>query len=424
MNIAIIYPSMRAVGGAENVVMWLAESLVQRGHRVVLFTREFSEEVWGNMRERPYIVTLLDFKKHRSTLKTNRDAGIALGRALSLSLHDFDVINPHNYPASLWVYYAKTQRKEFPKVLLYLHNLTRNFYEDIIDVHLRQLPGLRNVWNRYRPKKIFRLLRQILFGYRLLDRVAMLGCDRVLANSSYTAELAKSIYGVDVQPCPLGIPLERFKDYIDEASHFAAGNGHKSSLLTVARVEIQKNFDTILKAVRILKERNGLPGGVQYTIAGGGPQLAYYKRKCQRMGLSDWIQFIGSVPHKDVWKLYAESDIVIHVPLDEPFGLVPVEAALLKKPSIVSSHGGPSEVVVDGVTGLHAEALNPEDIAEKIEKLLGQPENAKKMGEAAYSFATKNMTWDVFTREYEKWLRETTTAKNNSFSQRTHEVVG
>lgn len=412
MNIAIIYPSMRAVGGAENVVVWLAESLVQRGHKVVLFTGEFSEAVWGKKRERPYIVCLLDFKKHRSTLKTNRDAGMALGKALSLSLYDFDVINPHNYPASLWVYYAKTQRKEFPKILLYLHNLTRNFYEVIIDVNLRQLPGLRNVWNRYRPKKLFRQLRQFLFGYRLLDKVAILACNRVLANSSYTAELAKSIYGVDVQSCPLGIPLERFKGYIEEASHIAAGNGQKRSLLTVARVEIQKNFDTILKAVKILKERNGIPGGFHYKIAGGGPHLDYFKRKCQRMGLSDSIQFIGSVPHKDIWKLYAESDIVIHVPLDEPFGLVPVEAALLKKPSIVSNHGGPSEIVVDGVTGLHAEALNPEDIAEKIEKLLGQPENAKKMGEAAYSFATKNMTWDIFTREYEKNLRETITANN------------
>ncbi len=75
MKIAIVDPSLRSVGGAENVVVWLAESLVQRGHQVVLFTKEFSEAAWGKAEERPYRVHLLDFKKSRSTLKTNREAG-------------------------------------------------------------------------------------------------------------------------------------------------------------------------------------------------------------------------------------------------------------------------------------------------------------------------------------------------------------
>ncbi|HXY53937.1 MAG TPA: glycosyltransferase family 4 protein [Nitrospirota bacterium] len=405
MRIAIVYPSLRAVGGAENVVIWLAESLVERGHYVSLFTWEFSEEVWGNMRERPYNVCLLDFKKHRSTLRTNRDGGMALQRALKLSLYEFDVINPHNYPASLWVYYAKQQMKEFPRVLLYLHNLQPNFYEKILSVHYRQLSGLRNMWNRYRPKKIFRSLRQSLFGYRRLDKAAIASCDSVLANSTYTACMAKKIYGIGVQSCPLGIPLERFKSYIEEASRFAAVNEQRSSLVTVARVEIQKNIDTILKAVKILKERNSLPEGFHYKIAGGGPHLAYFKRKCHSMGLSDSVRFIGAVPHKDVWRLYAESDILIHVPLDEPFGLVPVEAALLKKPSIVSNHGGPSEIVVDGVTGLHADALNPSDIAEKIAELAGHPEIAKKMGEAAYARTLREMLWEEFVKKFELALK-------------------
>lgn len=126
------------------------------------------------------------------------------------------------------------------------------------------------------------------------------------------------------------------------------------------------------------------------------------------MGLSSSVQFLGSVPHKDVWKLYAESDILVHIPLDEPFGLVPIEAALLKKPSIVSNHGGPSEIVVDSITGLNVDALNPNDVAEKIEYLFENVEVAKKMGEAAYCFVKRNMTWDIFIGKYEKWLLEAT----------------
>ncbi len=401
MRIALVYPSFRAVGGAENVVIWLAESLVKRGHDVFLFTHEFSEEIWGSKRDRPYRVCLLDFKKRRSTLTTNRDAGIALRRAISLSLYDFDVINPHNYPASLWVYYARLHKENFPSVLLYLHNLTRNFYEKLIDIHLRRLPGLVNIWSRYRPKKLFRSLRQSLFGYQRLDKAAVLSCERVVANSVYAADLAKKIYGIEILPCLLGVSLERNRNYIEIASRVADRKNQVPSVLTVARVEVQKNIDTVLKAIKLLKEKEVLPPGFKYIIAGDGPHLNYIKRKSR--GIGD-VVFLGTVPHENVWRLYAEADFIVHIPLDEPFGLVPLEAALLKKPSIVSDHGGPSDIVKNGVTGYHVNALDPNDVAQKIIHLLDRRDVAERMGNAAYKHVMDNMTWDVFVDNFEQYL--------------------
>jgi glycosyltransferase involved in cell wall biosynthesis len=399
MRIAIVYPSLRSVGGAENVVIWLAESLVQRGHTVVVFTKEFSEDLWGKFIDRPYSVHLLDFKKYRSTLTTNREAGLALSKALAS--YEFDVVNPHNYPASLWVYYAKTQSYEFPKVLLYMHNLTRNFYAKKIDIHLRKLSGFRNIWNRYRPKTMFRYLRQSLLGYKRLDKAAVESCDSVLANSMYAANLAKNIYGREVQFCPLGVPIKLFKNQIADTYQKRNKTSQLFIVLTVARIETQKNIDTILKAVRVLKKQNKLTKDFVYKIAGDGPQLAYFKRKSKKMGLNDTVHFLGPIPHNDVWKLYAESDIIVHVPLDEPFGLVPVEAALFRKPSIVSDHGGPSEIVVDGLTGLHVRALSPEDLADKIQNLMEQPHRLETMGEAAHIRMAEHYEWDVFVKKFE-----------------------
>jgi glycosyltransferase involved in cell wall biosynthesis len=401
MRIALVYPSFRAVGGAENVVIWLAESLVKRGHNVFLFTHEFSEEVWGNMRDRPYTVCLLNFKKRRSTLRTNRDAGMALRRAISLSLYDFDVINPHNYPASLWVYYARLHKENFPSVLLYLHNLTRNFYEKLIDMHLRRLPGFVNIWGRYRPKKIFRSLRQFLFGYRRLDRAAVLSCERVLANSVYASDLAKKIYGIEILPCLLGVSVERYRNHIEEVSCLANRKNHVPNVLTVARVEVQKNIETILKAIRLLKKKEALPHGFKYVIAGDGPHLNYIKRKSRGIG---YMMFLGTVPHENVWKLYAEANFIVHIPLDEPFGLVPLEAALLRKPCIVSDHGGPADIVKNGVTGYHVNALDPNDVAQKISHLLEYPDVAETMGNAAYNHVMENMTWSVFVQRFEQHL--------------------
>jgi len=405
MNIAIVYPSLRTVGGAENVIIWLAESLSKK-HKVVLFTKEFSEATWGPVKERPYGVHVLDFKKYRSTLRTNREAGAKLAAALS-SYH-FDVINPHNYPASLWVYYAKQQTGNLPKTVLFLHNLTRNFYERVIDVHLKKLPGIRNVWNRYRPKKLFRSLRQTLFGYRKLDQAAVRACDTVLANSAYTAELASQIYRRAVQPCTLGVSVGRFLQQ-DSSTRTVKSTG--DTLLTVARIELQKNLDTLLAALKLLKEQNGIPNGLRYKIAGNGPYLAYYRKKTHRMGLDGFVQLLGHVPPAEIGKLYAEASFLVHVPLDEPFGLVPLEAALFKKPSIVSDHAGPAITVQNGITGVHVDALDAQKIADAIAELLGQPEKVAQMGNAAYSWVRENMTWDIFAHALEKYLAENSTCK-------------
>ncbi len=387
------------------MVIWLAESLVQRGHEVVLFTREFSEAAWGEIKSRPYKIHLLDFRKHRSTLKTNREAGVALQKALFA--YKFDIINPHNYPASLWVYYARQQQGEFPPVLMYMEEPPRNFYEKVTDQHFRRLPGLRNLWGRYRPKKLFRHFRQLFFGYRKLDKAAVLTCNKVLANSKYTASMASKIYNRDVIPCPLGIPTERFHKL--QLANLPVGNTQRQSpfILTVARIELAKNFDTIVKAAKILKKKSILPRGFKYKIAGKGPYLDYFRKKCRRMGIDDIVEFLGFIPDEDLSTFYLNSLFFVYIALDDPFGLVPLEAALFRKPSIVSDHGGHLENVIEGMTGLHADALNPADVAEKIQCLLNQPEKVAKMGANAYSWVKENKTWTIFMDKFEGHLNQT-----------------
>ena len=50
MRIAIVHPGMGFKGGAENVAIWLAEGLRQRGHTVVLVTDRF-DPTRENLRE-------------------------------------------------------------------------------------------------------------------------------------------------------------------------------------------------------------------------------------------------------------------------------------------------------------------------------------------------------------------------------------
>lgn len=49
--------------------------------------------------------------------------------------------------------------------------------------------------------------------------------------------------------------------------------------------------------------------------------------------------------------LYRECDTVLYTSPEEHFGIVPVEALEQRRPVIVCNSGGPSETVIEGITG-------------------------------------------------------------------------
>src|SRR5437870_2320747 len=60
---------------------------------------------------------------------------------------------------------------------------------------------------------------------------------------------------------------------------------------------------------------------------------------------------------------------------------VALEAMATAKPVIVADIPGVREVIQDGREGLHADPMNARDLAEKIRRLLGDPEARRVMGE-------------------------------------------
>jgi glycosyltransferase involved in cell wall biosynthesis len=240
-----------------------------------------------------------------------------------------------------------------------------------------------------------------------MDRASVRSFDKVLANSRYTAALARKIYSRDVEPCVLGVrPLPPPGTAGSAGSEADAAQENLPVVLAVARIERQKNFDTLLAAIRILKAGRSAGGkGFRFVVAGGGPLLEQYRARSRRLRIDDVVTFLGSVPHEKLRDLYGNASFLVHIPLDEPFGLVPLEAALCGKASVVSDHGGPAEVVVDGVTGSHVDATDPAAVAGKIGHLLEDPEAAARMGESARARAKECYPWEGFVDAFEAALK-------------------
>jgi alpha-1,3/alpha-1,6-mannosyltransferase len=72
---------------------------------------------------------------------------------------------------------------------------------------------------------------------------------------------------------------------------------------------------------------------------------------CKDYHVEDMVEFIISPSEEGKFTLYRNCDSALYTPPNEHFGIVPIEALEQRRPVIVIDSGGPSETVIEDVTG-------------------------------------------------------------------------
>ena len=96
--------------------------------------------------------------------------------------------------------------------------------------------------------------------------------------------------------------------------------------------------------------------------------------------MRDRVDFVGSVAHHELPYFYAAADVCVMPSYSESFGLVGLEAQACGCPVVASDVSGLRSVVRDEVTGYLVDGDDPADYAERIGRLLDDPELAQQMG--------------------------------------------
>lgn len=105
------------------------------------------------------------------------------------------------------------------------------------------------------------------------------------------------------------------------------------------------------------------------------------------------LNLIGKLEKEQVTELLKISPFLVMPSICyETFGMVLIEAFACGTPVICSRLGSMAEIVEDGVTGLHFNPGDPEDLAVKINYLLANPAVSKQMGENARQEYLKKYT--------------------------------
>ncbi len=145
----------------------------------------------------------------------------------------------------------------------------------------------------------------------------------------------------------------------------------KKQALFVGRISQEKGISILIDAWKNID--------LKLFVAGDGPLLPLLRHK-----ENDNIILLGKQTREKVAELMRESSFLILPAISyEGFPMVIAEAFSHGLPVICSQLGGMAEIVEDGVTGLHFEAGNANDLAKKVTLMINNPEKCKLMGENA-----------------------------------------
>ena len=208
-----------------------------------------------------------------------------------------------------------------------------------------------------------------------LDRVALREATRLFAISANVAGRLEASTGLRAEVLP----------HPPQALAFSSG-AYGDFVLSVNRLDRAKRVDLLLEAA-------ALDAGLEVVVAGDGPDRSRLEELARDRGVNGRARFTGRVSEDELADLYSRCLAVFYAPVDEDYGMVPLEAFLSERPVLTTTDaGGPLEVVRDGRTGLVV-APEPAEIARAAGWLREHREEAATFGRAGKEIAG-TVTWD------------------------------
>lgn len=159
----------------------------------------------------------------------------------------------------------------------------------------------------------------------------------------------------------------------EKTDKFKNNEDKKINILTVARLEKEKDLKTAIRAFSIVSKK--FPE-IIFTIVGDGSQRKKLENLSKTLNLESKINFAGWQNNLDEY--YRNADIYISTSLYEGYGMSTVEAALAGCALVISNTG-----IAGEVPALISKQKNVKDFAKNIEKLLNDEFLLKEMSEKA-----------------------------------------
>jgi glycosyltransferase involved in cell wall biosynthesis len=166
-------------------------------------------------------------------------------------------------------------------------------------------------------------------------------------------------------------------------------------LLSVSRLEENKGFEVLIRALAALVQQNVLPPRWKWVLVGDGPRRAQLERDIASAGLTGNVRLTGRVDALDLHGWYEAATLFVHPTLYEGSSIVTLEAMAHRRPVVASRAGGLPDKVIPGTTGWLVPPGNEEALAAAIGKALADAARLDAMGIAGRALVDREFSWNT-----------------------------
>ncbi len=177
-----------------------------------------------------------------------------------------------------------------------------------------------------------------------------------------------------------------------EARELLGLSSERTVILSIARLEIWKGIDGLLRALVELPEDHHL------YIVGDGEEHERWTRLAVELGVDERAHFMGNVPYNDIPAWIRACDAFVLNSRYEGLSHALIEVLWIGAPVAVSGVCGNPELVEDGVHGLTFDFNDVAAIVAALRHLLDETENSRRMLEAGRARARELDPELIFAR--------------------------
>jgi glycosyltransferase involved in cell wall biosynthesis len=131
----------------------------------------------------------------------------------------------------------------------------------------------------------------------------------------------------------------------------------------VGRIGVEKNLELVARAFRKLADTHP---GCHLIVVGDGP----YRAELERLVSGLPVTFTGFLEKTELCRAYASADVKLFPSTTDTWGNAPLEAQASGIPVVVSTVGGPAELILEGVTGLKVGGRDLDELRDAMVRLM------------------------------------------------------
>lgn len=363
LELGLVAPNVVRHDGQGRVMMELARALVQRGHRVIVYSSGIAEELlelegldWRKIRlpPGPALTSLLTFVAKAT-------------RALDVSHDLVCVMGASAFPRVPYVFYG-----------CFAHIGWRKAFQ-----------GLRVPPNTYHRVNAW-------INERLEKRCAS-GAGGLIAMSESVAGDLGYLFAdpATMTVVPGGVDLDEFPEVTPELrtqSRKTLGVDQDSFVIAFVGeyATKRKGLGRLIRALAVAQDRHEV-----LLVQGPGP-VDRTRRQLQRAGIFDRVRMLE--PHRPASATFAAADVLAVPSLYEPFSLVALEGAAVGLPVIISRSAGATAYLESGGGAVAIDDSDVGSLRSALDRLKASPAESVAMGRAARAVASK-LSWPVVSQQ-------------------------